>query len=168
MNSIKGILDKSDYEGYFDFLNFQIDGYWLDEKLEELYPDYSIKDNIPTLLFALESEKEQEIVWDRILPKENETTVCPILMCPDDCDFICTLIVAEIENCGSTIRWNKIGFDMTKSNLPEKVGSKVDWFNNFNFLEFESSQYSIMISEFKKHYALDKLRFENIANKNEK
>jgi hypothetical protein len=33
MNKIEGLEDKSDYEDYWDFINYRIDGYWLDEKL---------------------------------------------------------------------------------------------------------------------------------------
>lgn len=48
MNSIRGILDKNDYEIYDDFFNFQVYGYWLDEKLEELYPGNMFKGTVPT------------------------------------------------------------------------------------------------------------------------
>lgn len=49
MNKIEGILDTSDYE-YWDYINFKIDGYWLGEKLEELYPNNMYKGLIPTLV----------------------------------------------------------------------------------------------------------------------
>ena len=106
MNTIKAKIDKSDYEIYDDFLNVEIDGYWLDEKLDQLYPNNFYKGLIPTLLFALEIEAEKEVVWERILPKEKSTSICPILMCPDDCDFSCTIIVAEIETSKHFIKWN--------------------------------------------------------------
>ena len=44
MNKIKGQLDKSDYEGYSDFVNFLIDDYLLDEKLDEYILDKCSKD----------------------------------------------------------------------------------------------------------------------------
>lgn len=43
MNKIEGIPDKSDYEGLLDFINFRIDGYWLDEELDRLYPGQMYK-----------------------------------------------------------------------------------------------------------------------------
>jgi len=160
MNSIKGILDKSDYEIYDDFLNFQVDGYWLDEKLEELYPGKMYKGTVPTLLFWMEIEKEREIVWDRILPNERQKTICPILMCPDDADFSCTLIDAEIENTGTAIKWNKIGIDQTKEFEPEKIGSTVEWFDKVEPLEFKISEYKNMLNEFKKHFEIDKQKWQ--------
>lgn len=48
------------------------------------------------------------------MPNENETTIYPILMCPDDNDFSCTIIVAEIRNCGDLIQWKQIGIDKKK------------------------------------------------------
>lgn len=160
MNSIQGILDKSDYEIYDDFLNFQVDGYWLDEKLEEIYPGNMYKGTVPTLLFWMEIEKERDVVWNRILPDKGQKTVCPILMCPDDSDFSCTLIDAEIENTGTTVKWNKIGLDRTKEFEPEKIGSTVEWFDKIEKLEFELSEYEAMLGEFKKHYEIDKLKWE--------
>jgi hypothetical protein len=160
MNSIKGILDKSDYESYDDFLNFQVDSYWLDEKLEEIYPGNMYKGMVPTLLFWMEIEKEREIVWNRILPDEGQKTICPILMCPDDADFYCMLIDAEIENTGTTIRWNRIGIDRTKEFEPEKIGSTVEWFDKVKQLEFEINEYTDMLNEFKKYFEIDKHRWE--------
>lgn len=160
MNSIKGILDKSDYEIYDDFLNFQVDGYWLDEKLEEFYPGNMYKGTVPTLLFWMEIEKEREVVWNRILPDIGHKTICPILMCPDDCDFSCTLIDAEIENTGGTIKWNKIGIDRTEEFEPDKIGSTVEWLDKTQPLEFDLTEYEQMLDEFKKHFEIDKLKWE--------
>lgn len=160
MNKIEGILDKSDYEGYWDFINYRIDGHWLDEKLDELYPDNMFKGLIPTLVYWIEREDEKKIVWKRILPNENETTICPILMCPDDNDFSCILIVAEIKNCGNLIQWKKIGIDKTNEWEAEKVGSIVEWFDKLIFLEFTMQDYMKMLDKFKEQLTLDKLRIE--------
>ena len=126
MNKIEGLLDKSDYEGYFNFVNFRIDNYWLDEKLEELFPDNMFKGLIPTLVYWLDRESDKKVVWKRILPNENEIEICPILMCPDDCDFSCTLIVAEIQNYGTFIQWKRLGLDETKEWEAEKLGQKLN------------------------------------------
>jgi len=165
MNTIKGLLDKSDYEIYDDFLNFQVDGYWLDEKLDEIYPRKSIKGTVPTLLFLMAVDKESEIVWNRILPNQGEKTICPILMCPDDADFSCTLIVAEIENTGKTIIWNKLGMDNTDEVEPEKIGSTVDWLDKVDSLEFNISEYKNMLNRFKEHFEYKKLKWKEKSRK---
>lgn len=161
MNKIEGIQDKSDYEDYGDFINFRIDGYWLDEKLEELYPENGYKGHIPTLLYCMEREDEKAIVWKRILPSVNETTICPILMCPDDNDFSCTLIVAEIRNCGDIIQWKQIGINKTKEPEAEKVGSTVEWFDKVKELNFSKEDYLTMLETFRQRLTIDKLQMED-------
>ena len=160
MNKIEGILDTSDY-GYWDYINFKIDGYWLDEKLEELYPNNMYKGLIPTLVEWMESEEEKRIVWERILPKENSISISPILMCPDDNDFSCTIIVAEIINRGNIISWLRIGIDKTKEWGAEKIGSNVDWFDKIGNLNFNISEYTTMLQNFKDRMEFDKVRMIN-------
>lgn len=160
MNKIEGILDKSDYEIYGDFMNYQIDGYWLDERLDELYPNNMYKGLIPTLVYWMDREDEKAVVWKRILPAENETSICPVLMCPDDNDFSCTLIVAEIKNCGDVIQWKQIGIDKTNEWDAEKVGSTVEWLDKFNELNFSKQDYLTMLETFRQRMAIDKLRIE--------
>ena len=159
MNTIKVEIDKSEY-GTIDFPNYRIDNFWLDEKLEELYPDNFLGGTIPTLLFAMEIPTEKEVVKKRILPNIKETTICPILMCPDDRDFSCTLIVAEIENCGDIIKWKKIGLDKTTDFEAEKVGSKVEWFDKISGFEFSRIEYEQMLCEFNRHYEIEKSIWE--------
>jgi hypothetical protein len=159
MNTIKTEIDKSEY-GADDFANYRIDNYWLDEKIDELYPDKFYGGTIPTLLFGMEIPKEKEVVWKRILPEQNEVSICPILMCPDDCDFSCTLIVAEIQNFENTIKWNRIGIDKTTEFDPEKIGSEVEWFDKINGFQFTKIEYDQMLTEFKKHYEFDKVEWE--------
>jgi hypothetical protein len=163
MNIIKAKIDKSDYEIYDDFLNIEIDGYWLDEKLDELYPNNMYKGLIPTLLFAMEIEQEKDIVWKRISPNNNTKEICPILLCPDDCDFSCTLIVAEIEKGDGIINWHRMGIDKTTEFDAYKVGSNVDWFDKIEPLQFDKSEYQVMIEKFKNQFQIDE---ENWKRKN--
>ena len=163
MNRIKAKVDKSDYEIYDDFLNIEIDGYWLDEKLDELYPNNMYKGLIPTLLFAMENEQEKVVVWNRILPKKGSQESCPILMCPDDCDFSCTLIVAEIKVENQSVKWERIGIDRTLEFDAEKVGSNVEWFDKIRPLQFDKTEYQEMILKFKNQFRIDE---ENWIEKN--
>lgn len=160
MNKIEGIEDISDYEGYWNYVNYKIDGYWLDEKLEELYPGNMYKGLVPTLLDSMYREDEKAVVWKRILPDEFETTVCPILMCPDDNDFSCTIIVAEVKNLGETIQWNRIGIDKTQEWEAEKVGTNVEWFDKIEPLNFIKHDYMAMLKMFEKQVLEDRLRFK--------
>lgn len=149
INNIKSLLDKSDYEIYPDFLNFYIDNHWLDEKLEELYPGQSFKGLIPTLSPWMHNDSEKEVVWNRILPNTNTSSICPILMCADDCDFSCTLIVVEIYNTGKQILWKKIGIDKTKEREANKIGSTVEWLNKIAPYKFYTEDYIKKLDNFK-------------------
>lgn len=160
MNIIKAEIDKSEY-GYDDFLNYRIDNVWIDEFLDEIYPNQELKGIVPTLSDGVYNPKEFDIVWNRILPPIHEKRICPILMCPDDNDFSCTLIVAEIENRGNIILWNKLGLDKTTDTDPKQVGSTVDWFDKVDPFTFSIEDYNQMLESFKQHYFLDKQTYKN-------
>jgi hypothetical protein len=48
---------------------------------------------IPTWLGWLLNPNEQEDVWTKTRLCESEITILPILICPDDLDFSCTVVV---------------------------------------------------------------------------
>ncbi|NCD70186.1 hypothetical protein [Mucilaginibacter agri] len=156
MNHIVAQIDESDYQIYSDFLNISLDGQFLDEYLEVLYPGEAYKGTIPTLLFSMEIEAESEVVWRRILPELNAKTVCPILMCPDDRDFSCTIVVAEIECLNDTIVWHKMGLDISQNHQPEFIGSSVRWFEKVPSFQFSTLDYLAMINAFKIQFENDK------------
>ncbi|MFY7669506.1 hypothetical protein ACOSP6_00325 [Tenacibaculum sp. MEBiC06402] len=169
MNRIKTEKDKFNFTpayGENKFLNIKIDGVWIDEKFNKLYPNNFIEGTIPTLSYKLQTEIEEKIVWKRFLPAENTVTICPILMCPDDCDFECSLIVAEIENSKTQIRWNRIGLDKSETyKIKENVGSDVEWFKGKYSFEFERDEYLKVISNFKRQYEIDKIEYEEYCKK---
>ena len=154
MNSIKAILDKSDYDNYVDYLNIQIDGNFLDEVLDQCMPDQMIKGLIPTLCFRMERDSENEIVWNRILPKLGEKRICPILMCPDDLDFSCTLITVEIEYTGLSYTWKNFAFDRTKDvyQNPETVGRNLEFIPGTGSYEFGTQEYNEFVQSFQDQY----------------
>jgi hypothetical protein len=149
MNKIQALRDKSIYKNYFDFLNYRIDEYWLDEKLDALNPSLQINGLVPTLLYWLEAERERKVVWDRILPAESETTVCPVLMCPDDCDFSCSLVVVEILNQKGIIYWKRFGIDNTFITSADEAGTNVSWLKNQLELKFIKAEYLMMLEAFR-------------------
>jgi len=158
MNNIRATLDKSDYEIYKDYLNFTIDGYFLDEKLDEIYPGKEYKGLVPTLNFGMDNPKESKIVWERIIPNVNERSVCPILMCPDDADIL------RLDNA---VIWERLGIDKTTDYNPEKVGSVVDWFDKIKPLSFDIDIYGKLISDFKESFEKDKSKWLIENNLNE-
>ena len=120
--------------------------------LEQLHPNNFLKGLVPTLLFWMEIDQEMEIVWKRIFPDPGIVSYCPILMCPDDCDFSCTLIIAEVENNENYVYWNKLGIDKTNNLNPEMVGSTVDWFETPTNLCFDMNEYKKLVQDFKNDF----------------
>lgn len=56
--------------------------------------------------------------------------------CLDDLDFICTVLIDEVELAGPHVRWNKLGMDHSEINVPEHV-VKVSWFINLDLFIFD-------------------------------
>lgn len=90
--------------------NILIDGTPIDILLHDLYPDRLFLGLVPTNVDWLDSNEEIECVSSRFQSDQNHINL-PILMCPDDCDFSCIIIVAEVIRYGEVIPWNRIGID---------------------------------------------------------
>ncbi len=104
---------------------------------------------VPTLLDWLKDEKERAYVWERILPEPGKKSIAPVLMCPDDCDLVCTVVVAEIENKGTEIIWKRIGIDVGRTGDDLKtIGKKVDWFDLPEY-RFRLADYRACLEQFK-------------------
>lgn len=146
-NRIEAVADYN-VEGEYEYINYKIDSEWLDENLDTFYPGNQYTGLIATLASWMMPKDQEEVVWKRILPDINEITICPILMCPDDNDFSCTLVVAEIEHCGTHIKWNRLGLDTTYEWEAERVGTKVEWFAQPAALKFSLADYVTMLDCF--------------------
>ena len=71
-------------------------------------------------------------------------------MCPDDCDFLCTTVVAEIKRTEDTIEWKRLGTNISPTNKSvEKMGQEVNWFPGLQF-SFDTNDYLDCIESFKK------------------
>ena len=129
----------------------------MDEALDEWHSGMQIRDLVPTLGSGLQEVVERKIVWERILPVEDTVAICPVLMCPDDCDFSCSLIVAEIINTDTVVQWKRIGFDQTKELGADNVGTSVKWFRGFKGFNFNKTDYLKMIADFQTQLKIEEL-----------
>ena len=65
---------------------------------------------------------ELDLAWDKKLTSQAETTYIqallqqkssgnvPLLLCPDDLDFSCTIIVVDIHYAETTVHWGRLGY----------------------------------------------------------
>jgi len=156
MNRILAKYEKSEYSNQ-SHLTINVDGIPLDEILHKLYPDKKLIGLVPTLLDWLEDPKERKLVWDRFESKQKQ--VVPILMCPDDIDLWCTVINAEVKKTEDSIKWLRIGLDSGGSDdMPNSIGTNVEWFDKIEPLEFDRIEYQKFVSKFKTEIEKDEIK----------
>jgi hypothetical protein len=149
MNKIEARVKGSEFVSD-PHLVILIDGSSLDSMLATHWPDRQFNGLVPTLLGWLNDDRERAIVWQRILPTDEVRSVAPILMCPDDLDFWCTIVVADITANSNTVRWHRLGVDRSSpEDLPDSIGSNVDWLDGIGNFEFDRLEYSEMLAEFR-------------------
>lgn len=65
-------------------------------------------------------------------------------MCPDDCDLICTIIVAEVIKTDNQVIWHRLGVDSSKLGIPynyELIGTEVNWLDLVPEMKFNINIY---------------------------
>lgn len=148
-NKISATRHLNEFSQEF-YLKISIDNKPLDEILHEYDPEGNWLGFVPTLSSWLENKDERKVTWERILPKENETVISPILMCPDDLDFWCTIVVVESTCVGNRVIWKRIGSDDTDDRgfHPEHIGQKVNWLDKIGPFMFDKKDFLDCIEEF--------------------
>lgn len=75
---------------------------------------------------------------------EQDKEILPILMCPDDCDLTCTIIVAEVTKTDNEVFWSRVGVDSSQLGTPyyyKLIGTTVTWLDLVSELRFIKEQY---------------------------
>lgn len=121
-----------------------IDRIPLDIMLNEIYPDKLFIGLIPTIIDWIHMEDERELV-EQAYDMKDEVKIMPVLMCPDDCDLSCTVIVAEVETGNKYIKWNRLGINKNNPReLIEKnmfLETEVEWLDKIPKLFFSKKSY---------------------------
>ncbi|MGG3507706.1 hypothetical protein ABES58_19750 [Paenibacillus lautus] len=74
--------------------------------------------------------------------------ILPILMCPDDCDLSCTIVVVEVESVDDVVKWRRFGID--KNNPKELIEqnrfleTKVKWLDLVSSMTFSRKDYKTL------------------------
>lgn len=101
---------------------------------------------VSSLLGWFHDDVDCQIPWDRILPDTGCTSYAPILICPDDLDLRCSVVIAEVVAEREIIRWDKLGFDATTRGT---VGSMVRWDPGWDGYCFSRQEYEACLAAFK-------------------
>ena len=102
--------------------------YWcIDEKILPDYLDERVTESVdkylkdlgtfmglcPAWSKKLDYKGDIRFVWELIC-REN-ATILPILLCPDDLDFSCIVIVVEVDKTKDFVYWNRVGYVIHKN-----------------------------------------------------
>ncbi|WP_196140654.1 hypothetical protein [Aliikangiella sp. G2MR2-5] len=145
MNKIEALDYKSKFAAT-EHLVIAVDGTPLDVFLESILKDENHIGLVPAISW-LDNSDERQIAIDKSFPSVGNRTVGPILVCPDDQDFSCTVIVADIETTDTSIIWHRLGLDKTDLQSPPKIGLDVEWYDQVPALEFALDDYQSCMSE---------------------
>jgi len=152
---VESKLSFPEYEGR-EILFVHINGERLDEYISG-YVSRNYLGLISPWLDLYDDECESSVEEKNFVWKQTELGVdekiLPILLCPDDFDFSCTVIVAEVVNNKDTVVWSRIGVDISKFNpngdgVFKYIGSTIEWFNNIRPLIFCKNEYTSCIDVF--------------------
>lgn len=133
--------------------NIYVDGKPLDHILNELYPDDLLLGLIPMIVDWMSIDEEFKLV-ENTFNAADDVKIIPILMCPDDCDLSCTLIVAEVETTFNQVRWNRIGIDINNPkdliNQNKFLETGVKWLDKVPKMTFLNEEYKKLEKIYKK------------------
>lgn len=128
-------------------MTFSVDGIALDDLLFGWYSDERFLGLVPTTLNWM-PDAEQAVVWDRFLDRSAERQVVPILCCPDDLDFDCSVVVVDTRISDDVIEWRAFGFDQTFDQKPDGIGSSVAWLPPETVLRFDRAEFDAVAARF--------------------
>jgi hypothetical protein len=115
---------------------------WLANHLEN--PDTA---KLGLSLMWLLDEQEDELAERRFIPAEDGTsTLVPLLVCSDDMDFDCIVLMTEQVVEGDTVHWNRFGWSASGG---LEVGVSTRWIRDSKRVSFALNDFSDAISGLK-------------------
>jgi hypothetical protein len=95
----------------------------------------------------LHDENESRIAWKLLEPAHEGSTVVPLLVCPDDMDLNCTVVVVEQIVDEETVEWRRFGLCTNHIN---GVVTSVRWSKLAQRATFNRTQFQESFLEFKR------------------
>ena len=95
----------------------------------------------------LYDENESKIAWELLEPAHEGSTVVPLLVCPDDMDLSCTVVVVEQIVDKQTVEWRRFGLCTNHIN---GVVTSVRWSELAQCAAFNRTQFQESFLEFKR------------------
>jgi hypothetical protein len=128
-----------------------IDGFPIEIWIKGVISDHLGEDKTNHLVPAqgwLIHEDELRSAWKLLLPQEEDSsTFVPILICPDDVDLACTVVVVEQVVNGEKIIWGRFGRAV---NVINGIVTSVRWSKLEQSAEFSKEEFEHACSELKR------------------
>jgi len=92
------------------------------------------------------NEHENRIAWELLKTTESKecSTIVPLLICPDDLDYTCTVIVVEQIQKDTQVIWKRLGIGV---NAIDGVVTAVQWINEKPILEFSRDEFDNSVAK---------------------
>jgi hypothetical protein len=149
LNHIQAEMRQSEYADR-PHLVITVDGEPLDVIIFRRTENRAYLGLVPTLLDWLRDPAEHDVVWQRVVPATGCRHNAPILMCPDDADLWCTVIITDIETKADTVQWHRLGLEVGKGDaVPQSIGADVEWFTEIKPFSFARDAYHACIEAFR-------------------
>lgn len=98
-------------------------------------------------------QEEDALAKRRFTPGEDGTsTLVPLLVCSDDMDFNCTVLMAEQIVEGDTLRWQRFGWSVSAE---LEVGSCTRWIAESRSITFRLDEFRTALEGFYRLIAED-------------
>ncbi|WP_419735927.1 hypothetical protein [Pseudomonas sp. COR18] len=98
-----------------------------------------------SLIWLLE-EEEQELAKRRFAPGEDGTsTLVPLLVCADDMDFDCTVLMVEQVVANDVVTWARFGLSVSDG---LEVGAQTRWIVDCQPVSFALSDFQQALEDF--------------------
>jgi hypothetical protein len=123
-----------------------VDDVPLDKLLGAARPELGLVGLVPSLLGWFHNDQDSAVPWQRILPEVGCTGYAPVLICPDDLDFVCSVVMAEVVAEPDVVRWDRLGFDAT---FKGAVGSCIRWEPGLGPFRFDRGEYEACLEAFR-------------------
>lgn len=156
MNKLSIIDIEDDIYSETTYSGLAVDDVQLDDWLARFVdnPNEKLKVNtIKGLWFSLNIDlySDTKLVW-RYLGQLQQQAISyvPLLVCPDDVDLSCTVVVTEQQALNDKIVWKRFGFVLGK--VEEQNSDAIEWLDNVPELIFNKDNFIEVFSEFKKEF----------------
>ena len=125
---------------------------WLKSRLLDLTDEDTINGLVPAQGWLMD-EDELTIAWNLLTPVQMHSadpsisTVVPLLICPDDMDLSCTVIVVEQTVDPENVTWKRFGLGRDSVN---GIITSVQWSVDGQSCQFERPYFSAAVDELKR------------------